>query len=154
MIESPAPLHAARRRVLRAMGAGAALLVVRPAVATPEDLASALRELFGERSIKPGKVSLQVPRLAENGFVVPVTISVDSPMTERDYVKRLHLFAEQNPLPRVLDVELGPRNGVARVATRIRVAISQQLLAVAVMSDDSVWSSAVEVEVTVGGCAP
>lgn len=140
--------------MLRAIGAGAALLIVRPAAATPEDLAGALRELFGERVIKPGKVSLQVPRLAENGFVVPVTISVDSPMTAGDHVKRIHLFAEQNPLPRVLDVELGPHNGVARVATRIRVAISQQLLAVAVMSDDSVWSAAVDVEVTVGGCAP
>jgi sulfur-oxidizing protein SoxY len=75
-------------------------------------------------------------------------------MTEHDYVKRIHLFAEQNPQPRVLDVELGPRNGVARVATRIRVAVSQQLRAVAVMSDDSLWSAAVDIEVTVGGCAP
>lgn len=143
-----------RRRALGALAAGVCWLVARPAAATPEELAAALREMFGERAITPGKVKLEVPRLAENGNIVPVTVSVDSPMTAQDYVASLHLFTERNPQPRVLDVQLGPDNGRARVATRIRVAISQQVHAVAVMSDGTLWSAAVEVEVTVGGYAP
>ena len=143
-----------RRRALRAISAGACLLVVRPAAATPEDLAAALRETFGDRPMTPGRIKLDIPRLAENGNLVPVVISVDSPMSEEDYVASLHLFAERNPLPRILDVELGPLNGRARVTTRIRLAVSQQVRAVAVMSDGTLWSAAADVEVTVGGCDP
>lgn len=142
----------ARRQALRTIAAGALLLVVRPAAATPEELAVALRQAFGNRPMTPGKVTLDLPRLAENGNVVPVTVSVESPMTEQDHVKSIHLFAEKNPLPRVLDVELGPYNGRARVSSRIRVATSQQMSAVAVMSDGTLWSAAVEIEVTVAGC--
>ena len=76
-------------------------------------------------------------------------------MTEQDYVKSIHLFAESNPQPRIVDVELGPVQRPSRASRRaMRVAVSQQLHAVAVMSDGSLWSAAVEVEVTVGGCAP
>ena len=148
------PPRPGRRRTLQAIAVGVCFLVVRPAAATPEELAAVLGEMFGDRSITRGRVKLDIPRLAENGSIVPVTVSVDSPMTEQDYVKRIHLFAESNPQPRVLDVELGPYNGRARVTTRIRVAISQQVHAIAVMSDDSLWSVAVDVEITVGGCAP
>jgi len=128
------------------------MLVVRPAVATPEELAAALRETFGDRPIQRGKVKLDLPRLAESGNVVPVTVTVDSPMTERDHVRSLHLFAEKNNLPRILEVNLGPQNGKAVVSSRIRLAITQQVLAVAVLSDDSLWSAAAEIEVTVSSC--
>jgi sulfur-oxidizing protein SoxY len=141
-----------RRRALTTLAAGALAVVVRPVLATPEEVAAALRETFGDRPITPGKVTLELPKLAENGAVVPTTVSVDSPMTERDYVKAIHLFAEKNPLPRVLEVHLGPHNGRARVMTRIRVAESQNITAVAVMSDDSLWSATMQVEVTVTGC--
>ena len=141
-----------RRNALRALAAGACLLIVRPARATPEELAAALRETFGTRLITPGRVKLELPKLAENGAVVPVTVVVDSPMTDRDYVKSIHLFAEKNPLPRILDVHLGPHNGKARVASRIRISDSQQISAVAVLSDGTLWSAAVQVEVTVTGC--
>ena len=112
----------------------------------------ALRETFGDRAITPGRVTLELPRLAENGNVVPVTVTVDSPMTEQDYVKSIHIFAEKNPLPRILEVQLGPHNGQARISSRIRIATSQQMRAIAVLSDDTVWSHAVDVEVTVAGC--
>jgi sulfur-oxidizing protein SoxY len=115
---------------------------------------AALRELFGDKTILPGRIKLEVPRLAENGNIVPISVTVDTPMTEQDYVKSIHLFAENNPQPRIADIELGPWNGKPSVSTRVRVAISQHLHAVAVMSDDSLWSTAVEIEVTVGGCAP
>ena len=154
MANSGPPPRPARRRALHALAAGACLLVVRPVAATPETLAAALRETFGDRPITPGRIKLEIPRLAENGNIVPVAIAVDSPMTEQDHVKSIHLFAERNPLPRILEVELGPHNGRARVATRIRLAVSQQVLAVATMSDGTLWSTAADVEVTVGGCDP
>jgi sulfur-oxidizing protein SoxY len=154
MTKSEPPAHPSRRRALHALAASACLLFVRPAAATPETLAAALRETFGDRPITPGRIKLEIPRLAENGNIVPVAISVDSPMTEQDYVKSIQLFAERNPLPRILEAELGPYNGRARIATRIRLAVSQQVLAVAVMSDGTLWSTAADVEVTVGGCDP
>ncbi|MGQ0577573.1 MAG: thiosulfate oxidation carrier protein SoxY [Betaproteobacteria bacterium] len=139
--------------MLQTLAAGACFIVVRPALATPEELAAALRETFGERPIRPGKVKLDMPRLAESGNVVPVTVTVDSPMSERDYVKGIHLFAEKNNLPRILEVRLGPYNGKAVVSSRVRLAITQQVLAVAVLSDDTLWSAAAEIEVTVSSCA-
>lgn len=149
---STPPSALPRRRALRALAAGACLLVVRPASATPAELAQALRETFGDRSIQRDRVKLELPRLAESGNVVPVTVSVDSPMTAADHVSEIHLFAEQNNLPRILSVALGPWNGKAVVASRIRLATSQQVLAVAVMNDGSLWSAAAEVEVTVSSC--
>lgn len=138
--------------MLGTLVAGALLLTVRPATATPAALQVALREAFGDQPIQPGKVTLEVPALAENGAVVPVTVSVDSPMTEQDYVASIHLFAEKNPLPRMLDVYLSPWTGKARVASRLRIADSQQITAVAVLSDGSLWSAATQVEITVAGC--
>jgi len=141
-----------RRQVLRALAAGACLLVVRPAAATPESLAAALRETFGDRPITPGRVKLELPRLAENGNVVPVTVTVDSPMTKQDYCERIYIFSELNPLPRVLEVQLGPYNGRARISSRIRVGTTQKMSAVAAMSDGSIWSATVDIEVNVSGC--
>ncbi|HWH46441.1 MAG TPA: thiosulfate oxidation carrier protein SoxY [Burkholderiales bacterium] len=143
---------ASRRRALSALAAGAWMLVVRPATATPDELIVALRETFGDRQIKRGRVKLDLPRLAESGNVVPVTVSVESPMTEQDYVKSVHLFAEKNNLPRILEVQLGPYNGKAVVSSRVRLAITQQVLAVAVLSDDTLWSAASDIEVTVSSC--
>jgi sulfur-oxidizing protein SoxY len=132
--------------------AGASLLVVRPATATPDELVIALHETFGDRPINRGKVKLEIPRLAENGSVVPVIVSVDSPMTEHEYVKSIHLFAEKNHLPRVLEVQLGPYNGKAMVSSRVRMATSQQLTAVAVLNDGSLWSTAADIEVVTSEC--
>ena len=137
---------------MQALAAGVCFLIVRPAIATPDELVIALRETFGDRPITRGRVKLEVPRLAENGSVVPVIVSVDSPMTELQYVKSIHLFAEKNHLPRMLDVQLGPYNGKAVVSSRVRVATSQQLLAVAVLSDDSLWSAAADIEVVTSEC--
>ena len=142
----------ARRRALKALAAGACLLVVRPAAATQVQLAVALREEFGERAITPERVKLELPLLAESGNVVPMTVSVDSPMTDSDHVTSIHLFAEKNNLPRVLSVQLGPWNGKAEVKSRIRLAESQQVLAVAVMNDGSLFSAAADVEVTYSSC--
>ena len=141
-----------RRRALHTLAAGACLLIIRPAAATPDELVVALRETFGDRPIERGRVKLEIPRLAENGGVVPVTVSVDSPMTQRDYVRSIHLFAEKNHLPRILEVQLGPYNGKAVLATRVRMATSQQLTAVAALSDGSLWSAAADIEVVTSEC--
>lgn len=138
--------------MLQCLAAGAFLLFIRPAIATPDELAAAMRETFGNRAIQRGRVKLEVPRLAENGNVVPATVSVESPMTEHDYVRSIHLFAEKNHLPRILEVRLGPHNGRAVVTSRIRIATSQQVMAVAEMSDGTLWSAAADIEVTVSSC--
>lgn len=143
---------ASRRRVLQSLAAGACFLITRPAFATPDELTAALRETFGDRKIRPGKVKLELPRLAENGNVVPTTVSVDSPMTEQDYVRAIHIFSEKNPLPRILEMRLSPHNGRAVVSARIRMATTQQVLAVAEMSDGTLWSAAVDIDVTVSSC--
>ena len=146
------PTTPQRRRALQALAAGACMLLVRPAVATREQLDAALRETFGTRLIERDRVQLKLPLLAESGNVVPVTVSVESPMTQADHVSAIHLFAEKNHLPRVLAVQLGPWNGKAVVKSRIRLAESQQVLAVAVMSDGSLFSAVADVEVTFSSC--
>ncbi len=84
--------------------------------------------------------------------MVPVTIAVDSPMSAEDHVRAIHLFAEKNNLPRVIELRLTPAMGRARVATRIRLSASQRIQAVAEMNDGSLWTAAAEVEVTNAGC--
>lgn len=143
---------ASRRRALRALAAGACLLIVKPARATFEEMAAALHESFGERPISTGKVTLTMPRLAENGSVVPVTVSVDSPMTPQDHVTAIHLFAPQNHLPKMVEFQLGPHNGRAQVSSRVRLARSQQISAVAVMSDGTLWAAVADVEVVTSEC--
>ena len=141
-----------RRRALQALAAGACLLLVRPATATRERLDAALRKVFGTRLMARERVTLKLPLLAESGNVVPVTVTVDSPMTESDHVTAIHLFAEKNNLPRVVSMQLGPWNGKAVVKSRIRLAESQQVLAVAVMNDGSLFSAVADVEVTTSSC--
>ena len=141
-----------RRQALRTLAAGVCLLLVRPAGATQEELEVALRETFGERPIVRERVALQLPVLAESGNVVPVSVSVDSPMNNADYVRAIHLFAEKNHLPRVVSVQLGPWNGRAEFKSRIRLAESQQVLAVAEMNDGRLFSAVADVEVTYSSC--
>lgn len=146
-----------RRFLLRAgecaAGAAAAwLLTMRPCRATPEDMQAAIRETVGTAAPKIGRVSLDVPPLVENGNAVPLTVSVDSPMTPQDHVTAIHLFNEKNPQPYVASFRLGPRAGKAVVATRIKLADSQQVTAIAQMSDGSLWSSSAQVIVTIAAC--
>jgi sulfur-oxidizing protein SoxY len=142
-----------RRRLLLGASAGALLGIVRPAGATPESMAAAIKEAFGDSPIQSGRVKLDIPRIAENGNSVPLTVSVESPMSAGDYVKSILVFAEKNPLPTVAEFHLSPRSGRAQVASRIRLAAaSQRLLAVASMSDGTRWSGSAEVIVTASAC--
>jgi sulfur-oxidizing protein SoxY len=144
----------ARRTALQAGAAGLLALLLRPAGATPEALQAAVRAFTGGARVQtaPGRVLLDIAPLVENGNTVPVTVSVQSPMTAADHVQRIALFNERNPQPEVAVFHLSPRSGRAVVSTRMRLATSQQVLAVAVMSDGSVWQQAVDVVVTLAAC--
>jgi sulfur-oxidizing protein SoxY len=146
-----------RREILKAAGAlagcGAALCIVsRPAHATPETMQEAVRNAIGEAAVKKGRVKLDLPPIVENGNSVPCTVAVESPMTPADYVKAIHIFNEKNPQPNVISVKLGPRAGRAAFTTRIRLADSQTVTAIAEMSDGSCWSDDIDVIVTLAAC--
>ena len=102
--------------------------------------------------MRPGKVRLDLPPLSESGHAVPLTISVDHPMTTGDYVKAIHVFAEKNPQPYVVSAYLGPRAGRAAIATRVRLADTQTITAIAQLSDGSCWSGTASVVVTLAAC--
>jgi sulfur-oxidizing protein SoxY len=134
---------------------GLAMISVVPsgsARATPAMMRTAMKKVVGEATVRKGKVTMDLPPLIENGNAVSLAVAVESPMTAEDYVKAIHVFNEKNPQPNVVSVHLGPRAGKASVATRIRLADSQKVVAVAEMSDGSFWSDEVEVVVTLAAC--
>jgi sulfur-oxidizing protein SoxY len=142
----------------RSLLAGAVSILVLPlsaglAVATPESMAEAMDEALGKgASIKPGKIRIELPQLAENGNSVPLKIAVESPMTAADHVKTIYIFSEKNPVSNVVRFHLGPRSGVARIQTSIRLAATQRITAVAQMSDGSLWTGGADVIVTQAAC--
>jgi len=143
-----------RRAVLAgAVGVLVLPLTGAPARATPESMAEAMSEALGAGAApKIGRVKLELPELAENGNVVPLRISVDSPMTAADHVDTIYVFSERNPVSNVVRFHLGPRSGRAQVMTSIRLAGTQRITAVARMSDGSLWSGAANVVVTQAAC--
>ena len=147
---------ATRRRFLvagAALAGGAMLsLTVRPAAATPDSMRAAIKQVVGEASVQKGRIKIDLPPLIENGNAVALTVAVESPMTEADHVKAIHVFTEKNPQPNVMGVYLGPRAGRASISTRIRLADTQKVVAVAQMSDGSFWTDELEVVVTLAAC--
>jgi sulfur-oxidizing protein SoxY len=150
-------IQTTRRKFLTVAG-GAAIAGAVPvpiatsAKATPEMLASAIRNVIGEAPMRAGKVKLDIPPLVENGNTVPMTVSVASPMTADDHVRSIHIFNEKNPQPNIMNFYLGPRAGRAQVSTRIRLADSQKVVAIARLSDGSFWSATTDVVVTLAAC--
>lgn len=120
--------------------------------ATPAAMQEAVRKVTGGASLQSGKVKLDIPPLIDNGNAVPLSVSVESSMTPSDHVKAIHIFTERNPLPNVLSVYLGPRAGRARLATRVRLADTGTVLAIAELSDGSYWSTSAHVVVTLSAC--
>lgn len=141
------------RRALLAAGFGlGATVVARPALATPDEMAAAVRAFTGGAPVREGKVRFEIAPLVENGNTVPIVVGVDSPMTPADHVQAIAVFNELNPQTQVAVFQLGPRAGRATVSTRIRLATSQKLIAVARLSDGSHWSRSVDVIVTLAAC--
>jgi len=146
-----------RRQFIGLAGSAAVLgavpmVALRPAEATPATLATAIRNVVGTAVVKTGKVKLDIPPLVENGNTVPMTVSVANPMSPDDYVKSIHVFNEKNPQSNIGNFYLGPRAGRAQISTRIRLADSQKIVAIARLSDDSWWSATVDVVVTLAAC--
>jgi sulfur-oxidizing protein SoxY len=151
------PKNSSRRQFLGLAGGAAVMgavpiVTLRPAEATPAMLASAIRNVVGTATLQTGRVKIDVPPLVENGNTVPLTVTVTSPMTENDYVKSIHVFNEKNPQPNVGNFYLGPRAGRAQISTRIRLADTQKIVAIARLSDGSFWSVSADVVVTLAAC--
>ena len=150
--------HHSRREFLRAAGGTAAglglgvAIAVAPARATPAAMEEAIRRVVGSAPVSRGRVKLELPPLSENGNTVPITVSVESPMTEANHVRAVHVFTEKNPQPDVVTFRFGPRAGRARVSTRIRLAYTQTVVAISELSDGSFWSDRAEVVVTLAAC--
>jgi sulfur-oxidizing protein SoxY len=147
-----------RREFLQMVGSAAAaagfvsLVAVDPARATPASMQQAIAKVVGAARVSAGRVKLELPPLSENGNVVPLAVSVESPMTADDHVRAIHVFTEKNPQPDVASFRFGPRAGRASVATRIRLADTQSVTAIAELSDGSFWSASAAVVVTLAAC--
>jgi sulfur-oxidizing protein SoxY len=143
----------ARRLLLQAGAAAAAQVLVRPAQAQDAAaMAAAVAQFAAGQPVRPGRVKLEIAPLVDNGNVVPLRVSVDSPMTAADHVTEIAVYNEKNPQKDVARFTLGPRVGKADVATRIRLATSQKLVALARMNDGSIWSDTVDVIVVLAAC--
>jgi sulfur-oxidizing protein SoxY len=137
-----------RRSALLAI---AGVLAARGALATPDSAKEWLAEHV-KGTPKPGKIALKAPEIAENGNAVPLTVSVESEMNEKSYVKALYIAADGNPNPPVAIYEFTPMSGKAEVSMRVRLAQTQKLVAVAEMNDGTLYTASREVKVTIGGC--
>lgn len=120
--------------------------------AKKEDATKAIEEITGGKAITDGRVNLVIPPLVENGNLVVLKVSVESPMTPSNYVKAIHVIAEGNPLPNIFTAYLSPRSGTANITTRVRLADSQTVWAIAQMSDGSFWRGHAETLVTLSAC--
>lgn len=158
---APADLpEGASRRTVLALGAGLAASGLAaawplPALADPAATAAAIEAVLAGRApvVDGGLIELGLPQIAEDGSNVPLDLAVASPMTTEDHVTALHVFAERNPQPAVATFRLGPANGRAAVSTRLRLAESQDVIALAELSDGTVHLARRTVQVTVGGCS-
>ena len=144
------------RRAALALGAGSAALTVvgwgQGATATPKATAADIAKFTGGKPVEQGKISIEMPEIAENGNTVPLSISVESPMTDADHVTDVMVLAEGNPNPGVITFHFTPMSGRAEASTRIRLATTQNIVAVAKTSAGKFYSANKLVKVTIGGC--
>jgi sulfur-oxidizing protein SoxY len=164
MMAKPSPLEAyamdpkliepTRRETLAlaATAALAALLAPQMAMADEQAVAAEIKKLYGDQKFDSGKIKLDVPEIAENGLVVPVNVEVESPMTDQDFVKAVHVFADGNPFPGVVSYRFTPACGKAAASTRMRLAQTQNIIGIAEMSNGSLHMTKANVKVTIGGC--
>ena len=143
-----------RREALALAGVAglAAVIAPRISVADEQAVAAEIKKLYGDKKLESGKIKLDVPEIAENGLVVPVTVDIESPMTGQDYVKAVHVFADGNPLPGIVSYKFTPACGKASASTRMRLAQTQNVVCIAEMSNGNLHMAKANVKVTIGGC--
>ncbi len=143
-----------RRGVMIGGSVAAALVLLCPrlAMAAPAQVEAEIQKLYAGKTLADGKIKLDLPSIAENGLVVPLGVDVESPMSEADFVKALHVFADGNPNPGVASFYFTPMMPKATVQIRMRLAQTQNIVAVAEMSDGKLFTTKREVKVTIGGC--
>lgn len=137
---------------LAAAAFAAAAIAPRLAFADEKAVAAEIKKLYGDKAMGQGRIKLDVPEIAENGLVVPIGVEVESPMTDADYVKAVHVFADGNPQPGVVSYQFTPACGKASAATRMRLAQTQDVICIAEMSNGDLFSAKANVKVTIGGC--
>lgn len=137
---------------LAAIAGLAAFLAPKMLIADERAVEAEIKKLYGEKKFDSGKIKLDVPEIAENGLVVPVNVDVESPMTDSDYVKAVHVFADGNPLPGVVSYRFTPASGKASASTRMRLAQTQNIVCIAEMSNGNLHMVKAGVKVTIGGC--
>jgi len=147
------PLNRREALVLAAAAGGVLVMTPSGAFASAGDAASATKDFTGGKPASMSKIiTLEMPEIAENGNTVPLSISVESPMTSDSYVKRVVIISEGNPRPEVATFNFTPRSGVAEASTRMRLAKTQNVIAIAELSDGSLHMTKRQVKVTIGGC--
>jgi len=152
-----------RRDFFKKLGTVAAISAVAPMMSFAADkkptgpnefsYKKAIAAITGGKELKPSsKITMKAPEIAENGAVVPVSVTVDSPMTANDYVKTIHIFATKNSNVRCLAAHLTPANGAAMLATRVKLGGTQDVATIVEMSDGTFLTASQNVKVTIGGC--
>ena len=148
------PSTLSRRDAVKAAAWALAAAAIAPKLAFADEktVAAEIKKLYGDKPMASGKIKLDVPEIAENGLVVPINFEIESPMTEADYVKAVHVFAEGNPQPGVVSYQFTPACGKASAATRMRLAQTQDIICVAEMSNGALHTAKANIKVTIGGC--
>ena len=148
------PSTLSRRDAVKAAAWALAAAAIAPKLAFADEktVAAEIKKLYGDKPMAAGKIKLDVPEIAENGLVVPINVEIESPMTEADYVKAVHVFAEGNPQPGVVSYQFTPACGKASAATRMRLAQTQDIICVAEMSNGTLHTAKANIKVTIGGC--
>ncbi|PLX35049.1 MAG: thiosulfate oxidation carrier protein SoxY [Hyphomicrobiales bacterium] len=148
--------HEISRRTALGLAFGGSVAVAAAAYGLPVQASpladEIMKKIMGGKSAADGGVKLDVPEIAENGNTVPVGFSVDSPMTKDDYIKSVHIIADGNPGPMIATFNFTPMSGKASASTRMRLAKTQNIIAIAEKSDGSLMKTSTQVKVTIGGC--
>jgi sulfur-oxidizing protein SoxY len=144
-------MSTSRRSFIVALGS-ASVVPWLNAQATTSEAVETIKKIVGQAEPRVCRVTLEIAPLVENGNLVPMTVSAESPMTSTDFVKAIHIISEKNPLPNIVSFNFGARAGRAQVSTRIRLLTSQRLWAIAEMNDGSFWQGHADTVVTLAAC--
>ena len=148
------PPNLSRRLYLFALGilGLSSSLTSLPVLAKKPEAMEAIAKIVGSNTPRDGRVKLVIPPLVESGNLVVLKVAIQSPMTNVDYVKVIHIISEANPSPNIFTAYFTPRSGRAELTTRVRLADSQRVWAIAQMSDGSYWQGYADTLVTLSAC--